>query len=54
MIPGAWLIWTLGAWMAETGCKTLLYSKNISSGPHGLRRYFKSFSHYKSTGATDS
>ena len=31
--------------------KTLLHTKYISCGPHGIREDFFSFSHYKSMGA---
>ena len=33
--------------------KTLQHTKYISSGPHGFREEFLSFSHYKSVGAND-
>ena len=33
--------------------KTLLHTKYISSGPHGFREDFFSFSHFKSMGAND-
>ena len=32
---------------------TLLHTKYISSGPHGFREDFLSFSHYKSMGANN-
>ena len=32
---------------------TLLYTKYISSGPHGFREEFLSLSHYKYMGAND-
>ena len=32
---------------------TLLHTKYISSGPHGFREDFLSFSHYKTMGAND-
>ena len=32
---------------------TLLHTKYISSGPHGFREDFSSFSYYKSMGAND-
>ena len=35
------------------GHYTLLYTKFITSGPHGFREDFLSFSHYKSMGAND-
>ena len=36
------------------GHYTLLHTKYISSGPHGFREDFLSFSHYKSMRANDS
>ena len=32
---------------------TLLHTEHISSGPHGFREDFLSFSHYKSRGANN-